>query len=161
MQIVIANYFALLSSMIVPFVGYRYFGSSSGSASVIAIFALAFVLLCFVLFSRTRQEHSAPLIQRHLLIHKSVLIVFALAGLLSALQLFLAFQQFRLRLDIEESLGLVLSALWLGTIVLLVFGLASAIHEVVGKRLQSQSPAQSPNSGLSSIENPPASHTAL
>lgn len=65
---------------------------------------------------------------------KGILLIFALAGLLGALELFLFYEQFRLRIDIDTPLRIAVILLWFLSVVLIARGLGSATHALLTAR---------------------------
>src|SRR5262245_46701664 len=131
MGTVIANYVGLLLAFLLPVVGFQLMDLPRTGQSLVAIGAIGATLV--VVARLARKGPTSPDVARHVGNQTRILWLFVLGGLLGCAQVFLFYEQFRLRFDLGVPLQFVSALLWVYAAWLIVSGLADALRHA-GRR---------------------------
>jgi hypothetical protein len=128
MLLIFCNYIGLLVAVALPVLGFYIFVLPGFLTSLAAFISLGIPVLVAASLSYAIREPEDRSVTMHVRNQKWILLIFVLGGLLSSLHFFLFFEQFRLRLDISTPLHIATSILWLAVVLMIIAGIASAIH---------------------------------
>ncbi len=130
MSVVFFNYLALLVSITLPVISIGVLRLSDSLTIVLLIASLSFLMLTTFLLSKAKLYSEKDFRSSHLRNQKAILIVFVVGGIVSSLRLFLKFEQFRLRVDLDTPLLLLASLLWILTVSMLAIGILTFIAQL-------------------------------
>lgn len=114
------NYVALLLAMLMPILALTIVRTPDWLVSAMLFTSLAIVVFIGLTVERTGLGDEY---ERHERIQVLILLGLGLGGLLTSARFFLLYEQFRLQIDIERPILYLVCALWIATVLGIIYGL--------------------------------------
>lgn len=116
------NYGLLAIAMLLPMLAFGAFRVPPAWASIASWLSLAAMLAVGTSLSKLPSAGTWNAAAGQIAIQKRILVLLVIGGLLSTLRLFLVFEQFRLRVDLDTPLLVASAAVWIASVAYLIIG---------------------------------------